>query len=246
MSISVIIPAYNEEDYIGKLLEDLTHQTNKPEQVIVADCSSEDGTVVTVLKFTDVLPLEIVNTQIRSAASARNSGASATQSDYLLFIDADMRIRDNFVEKMVSHTEGKGADFVSPRFRAESRHPIDALVVWYINLWIRFYHMFMRRRAMGIGGALLIRKSKHDAIGGFNPEKREFDDIDYCWRLNKEGVTFTFAWEAIAITSSRRFDEQGRLKTIIQGLPDNHLLVRKIVRPSMKRLGVEPKWKDKD
>src|SRR5580698_3542279 len=97
MTLSVVIPCYNEEHYVGKLLEDLTKQTVQPDFVFVVDCHSKDKTVRVAKSFSNQLPLTVLMAPYRSAASARNTGADAATTDYLLFLDADMRIEPNFI-----------------------------------------------------------------------------------------------------------------------------------------------------
>ncbi len=193
-------------------------------------------------KYSNQLPITILFSNYKSAAAARNTGASIATSDYLLFLDADMRITADFTKFMLDVAKAKKADFVSPRFKAESNHIIDNTVVCSINTWIATYHMRIRNQVMGIGGAILIRKTRHDAIGGYTGTMREFDDIDYCTRLNVTKIPHAFADKAVAVISSRRFVKQGRMKTLVQSLPDNYLLVKKFVRPIIKTRGIKPKW----
>jgi glycosyltransferase involved in cell wall biosynthesis len=89
MTISIVIPCYNEEKYVGKLLEDLSRQTLKPTSVFVVDCDSGDKTTEIVQRFLKQLPLQLFRSTYRSAAAARNTGANASKTDYLLFLDAD-------------------------------------------------------------------------------------------------------------------------------------------------------------
>jgi glycosyltransferase involved in cell wall biosynthesis len=54
-SLSVVIPALNEERHVGSLLSDLLSQTRKADEVIVVDAGSEDGTVSVVERFPGVI-----------------------------------------------------------------------------------------------------------------------------------------------------------------------------------------------
>lgn len=236
MTIAVIIPCLNEEQYIGKLLEDLTKQNAKPNEVFVVDCDSKDRTVKVAEQFMNQLPLSVFQSPYRSAAAARNTGADAAKSDFLLFLDADMRIKPDFIERLMNKASSERVDFVSPRLKTESHHPVDHLVMWGLNFWNYFYHMLLRKHVGGVGGAMLIKKSTHEAIGGYNPKLKEFDDIDYMMKMWKHKVSFAFCWKAAANHSNRRLVEQGRLATIIQGFSEHHFLVRHVVRPIMKKL----------
>lgn len=246
MTVTVVIPCYNEEAYVGRLLQDLTKQTVQPEAVIVADCHSEDKTVNVAQTFAKQLPLRIVQSPYRSAAAARNTGADAAKTDFLLFLDADMRLPPAFLAKLKRRAQTKQVDFVSPRLKTEGRHPVDHLLVWFINLWTHFYHMLIRRHAAGVGGAMLIKRETHYAIGKYNPRLREFDDIDYMRKMWKHKISFAYARNAVTTTSNRRLVRQGRFATLLQSLSDHHFLVRRFVRPLMKKLGIKPHWSDLD
>ena len=246
MTVAVVIPCLNEEHYVGKLLEDLAKQNTKPNEVFVVDCHSKDGTVRSAKGFVHQLPLSVLQSPYRSAAAARNTGADVAKTDFVLFLDADMRIKPDFIERLVNKASAKQVDFVSPRLSIEGHHPFDHLIVWCLNFWNYFYHMILRRHAGGVGGAMLIKRSAHKAIGGYNPKLREFDDIDYMMKMWKHGTSFAFCWKAAATHSNRRFVKQGRLISVIQGLSEHHFLVRRVVRPIMKGLGIKPQWHDLD
>ena len=63
MRIAIIIPAFNEEDFIGKTLESLAHQTKLPTTVILVDDNSTDQTLQIAKSFLTKLPLHIVEHQ---------------------------------------------------------------------------------------------------------------------------------------------------------------------------------------
>jgi len=247
MSVSVIIPCYNEEQYVGKLLEDVTKQIEPPEAVFVVDCHSKDKTIEVAKGFSKRLPLTILMAPYRSAASARNTGADAAKSDYLLFLDADMRIRPDFVGRLEKKAVSKRVDVVTPRLKTEGQHPVDTLFVWNLNLWVYFYRLLLRRPFTGTaGGAMLISNKAHHTMGGYNPKLREFDDNDYIRRMWKHNISGAFVWRAAATTSNRRLVEQGRLATFLQNIPEDYFITRHIIRPAMKKLGIKPKWHDLD
>ena len=244
MKATVVVPCLNEENYLGSLLEDLAAQTI-PTPGIVADCHSTDKTVQVAKSFKKHMSVEITFAPHKSAGSARNAGAKLAKTEYVLFLDADMRIPADFIEKLTSRAKSKGKDIdiVSPRFKSEGFHPFDFLNVLIINLWI-LRTMKISRKPIGASGALLVKKQKHDLVGGFDDKIREFDDIVYAKKLQKAKCSFGFAWNAVAVLSNRRAVAQGRFKSAVQQLPDHYFLVRKVVRPLMKKFGISKKWGD--
>src|SRR5437667_4047530 len=99
--ITVIIPCLNEERYLPLVLTDLSHQKVAPAHIIIVDSKSADGTVAVAKSWSKRLPISVVTSPKRSPAYARNSGAAAAKTDYLLFVDADMRLPKDFVEQIV-------------------------------------------------------------------------------------------------------------------------------------------------
>jgi glycosyltransferase involved in cell wall biosynthesis len=245
MLVSVIVPCHNEENYVGLLLHDLTEQTHRPDAVYVVDCQSEDKTVKIANRYAKELPLKTLQSPYRSAAAARNTGAAAAQTDFLLFLDADMRIGPHFIANLIHKATTDGVDFVTPRLRAEGHNPLDHLFAWSLNLWVYGYRMVISHKASGVaGGAMLIKRSAHEAIGGYDPKLREFDDIDYIHRMQKHHLSYAFAWQAAAVHSNRRIKEQGRMATALQAVPEHYFIARYVVRPLMRKLGIKPKWHD--
>ena len=89
--LSVIIPTYNEENYLGVLLECLKNQTFRDFEVIVADADSKDKTRE-IAKKTDT---KIVKGGRQ--AFGRNNGAKSARGDILVFMDADLSFDNEFL-----------------------------------------------------------------------------------------------------------------------------------------------------
>jgi glycosyltransferase involved in cell wall biosynthesis len=86
-TVSVCVAAYNEERYVGALLESLRGQTLAPLEVIVADDGSSDRTA----EFAEAGGARVLRLAHRGPAHARNAAAGVAAGDILAFIDADMR-----------------------------------------------------------------------------------------------------------------------------------------------------------
>ncbi len=85
MKISVVIPAYNEEKYIGACLESLKNQIEKPYEIILVDNNSTDKTVEIAKKF----GIKVLKEEKQGISFARNAGFNATKGDIIARIDAD-------------------------------------------------------------------------------------------------------------------------------------------------------------
>lgn len=96
MSISVIIPAYNEEQYIGKAIEALLHQTEPADEIIVVDNSSTDNTA-SIIKRYDV---RYIKEGMQGLIPARNRGFDEATSDLLARMDADSLPPPNWITEI--------------------------------------------------------------------------------------------------------------------------------------------------
>src|SRR3989344_2143637 len=104
MTISVIIPVFNEAKVIQKCIVSLSQQT-KPHEIIVVDDGSSDrsGEQVTQIKEQlGIKQLKLVTQTHHGPAAARNAGAKLAAGDILVFIDADMKFAPDFLEVLVN------------------------------------------------------------------------------------------------------------------------------------------------
>lgn len=117
LTITIGIPAYNEEANIGRLMGDLLSQKCrgfKIVEIIVSSDGSDDGTEKIVRTFRDSRIKLIVNEDRRGIARGLNQIASRAQGNILVAIDADIRILDgNFIEKLIEPIVRGNADLTS-------------------------------------------------------------------------------------------------------------------------------------
>jgi len=117
-TITIGIPALNEEKNIANLLRDvLRQQTDKCVigKIIVSSDGSKDRTVEIAKKFSSNKLVVIDNARRLGKAARQNQIIYATKSDILVLLDADTQIKDiNFIEKLVAPIINKESDMTSP------------------------------------------------------------------------------------------------------------------------------------
>jgi glycosyltransferase involved in cell wall biosynthesis len=86
-SVSVIIPVYNGEKFIGETLKSILGQTVRPAEILVIDDESPDESARIVEQFAPVVTL--IRKRNGGACAARNHGAAASKSEWLAFCDQD-------------------------------------------------------------------------------------------------------------------------------------------------------------
>ena len=217
MIVSVVIPALNEAKYIGRLLEDLVRQDRDDLEVIVVDSGSTDNTADVAAAYGDRLQLKVVPLDIRGVSLARNSGAEAARGDFLLFLDADLSIPPHAVSAFVNARECLGSNYIlSANLKAEGSHPVDRFYMW---AWSTYFRLLTRLGEPRLsGGCIFIRRSAHEALGGFDIGLEPSEDTDYALRAKKMGMRFAFVNELTLIHSSRRFVTDGRLRYATVGV----------------------------
>ncbi len=115
--ISVIIPMYNADEYIGECLTSLLMQTFKDFEVIIVDDASTDGSVAIVEYLAEKFNgrLKFASTEKNSGGGGyipRNIGLELAHGEYIFFLDADDIILDNTLETLYKATKDYDADVV--------------------------------------------------------------------------------------------------------------------------------------
>ncbi len=101
MTISLVIPAYNEEKYIGNCLASLESQIEKPDEIIVVDNNCSDKTIEIVKRF----KVKIVKEKRRGMIYARNCGFNNAQGDIIARCDADTILPPDWIKKIKENFE---------------------------------------------------------------------------------------------------------------------------------------------
>ncbi len=99
MKVSVVIPAYNEEKYIGKLLDSLNNQTVKADEIIVVDNNSIDKTATIALEK----GATVVKEKRQGMIHARNCGFNSAKFEIIARCDSDVVVPKNWIKKIKSN-----------------------------------------------------------------------------------------------------------------------------------------------
>jgi len=108
MKLSIIIPAYNVENYLPKCLDSILTQEYHDYEVIVVNDGSTDGTQTLLEKYACEYAILRIITQANSGMStARNRGLQEAQGEYVWYVDSDDWLCENALTLLSSHLDGE-------------------------------------------------------------------------------------------------------------------------------------------
>ena len=226
-TLSVIIPAWNEEKYIGRAIDSLRHaaavyqrQRRATVEIIVVDNNSSDRTGDVAREHGAVVVHEPVN----NIGKARNAGVRAARGKFLAFCDADNQVTENLLVLIHDHLEDPkiagGGTWIEPERR---------------NLKINFFYFIwgIYVRASGVGvGMMHCRKADFDSFGGFDETIYAAEDVQLAYDLKKvgrpRGQKFNLIKKGWIITSTRKIEQTPLLTMIAKLIGFGFGLQRKI------------------
>jgi glycosyltransferase involved in cell wall biosynthesis len=177
--ISFIIPAHNEELWIGNCLQSIrTSMTNlgEPYEVIVVDDASTDATA----RIAEKMEARVLRVELRKISAVRNAGARAACGEIFFFVDADTQINAEAVKAGVEALRS-GAAGGGCVFEFDSR----------LAFWARALHRMgvtAGRLIRWVGGCFLFcTRDTYHAMGGFNERLYACEDVAFCQAVKKIG-----------------------------------------------------------
>lgn len=219
MSFSIIIPAFNEENYLTRTLDHINQavvylrdKEDRSIEVIVVDNNSTDRTAglarasgATVLSEFD-----------HNISKVRNTGAKAANGDILVFIDADTLIPENLlwrISQAISDPACAGGladiDYQPARFS--------------LKLYLRLWRIMGKLTEMAQGATQFCRRSIYFSLGGYDERLYLGEDVDFYWRLKRmakdQNQKVSFLDDVRVTPSCRRFDQWPLWKMLVWTSP---------------------------
>ena len=207
MQFSIIIPVYNRPQEVDELLESLCFQTFKDFEVVVVEDGSTEKCDTVCEKYKERLALSYYFKPNSGPGPSRNYGAERSQGEYLIILDSDVIVPENYLEIIKEELDREPCDAFGGPDRA---HPSFTPIQKAIN-----YSMTSFFTTGGIRGGkqkldkfyprsfnLGIKKSVYEALGGFAP-MRYGEDIDLSTRIFKNGYSCRLFSEAFVYHKRR-------------------------------------------
>lgn len=202
--LSIVIITLNEEFFLGNLLGSIKKQSFKDYEIIVADADSTDKTRDIAFGHGCII------TKGGGYSKGRNAGAEIARGKYLLFLDADCILPDDFLEINLKEFIVSGLGVGTTEVKPLSDKYFDKFFFEFYNIFQKITSFFSPHC---VGGSIFARKEVFDKVGGFN-EKVVFAENH---EFSKKCSLFGFKILPIPIyTSVRRIDREGKWKFVLK------------------------------
>jgi glycosyltransferase involved in cell wall biosynthesis len=214
MKISFVIPAYNEEAFLGKCLDSITREARGKEdiiEIIVVNNASTDGTREVAAKFPTV---KIVDEKKKGIVFARHAGFEASSGELIANVDADTMLTPGWIDTTLAEFKKNdklvalSGPFIYYDLPLISRFCVR--IFYYITYATYILNRFIFRVGSVVqGGNFIVRRSALKTIGGYDTSISFYgEDTDIARRMSKTGdVKFTF--KLPIFSSGRRLAKEG-------------------------------------
>jgi hypothetical protein len=210
VSVSVVIPAFNAQDYLEECLNSVLAQTGVTLEVAVVDDGSTDRTVEIASRFPGVT---CVRTAHHGPAAARNAGIAATTAPLIAFIDADdvwppdkLSMQADMLRQhpaaAMAFGDCRQFDRHGPRERTEFEANGFGRARWSTALVADAYISLLQENFITTG-SVLMRRDALQCVGGFSEDLRLVEDLELWLRIARR---FDIAWCPEVCLLRRRHD----------------------------------------
>ncbi len=191
--VSVVIPAYNHERFIGPAIESVLQQTHESLELIIIDDGSTDRTAEVIQGYTDQR-LQYVHQENQDAYNALNRGLSMVKGDFVAILNSDDIFMPNRLERLLVEQQASSAQclFSKVCLINDDGDRLDNPALWwnqwYADVLARYeasgdlYTAFLQRNCLVTTSNLFMTREAMQAVGGFCP-LRYLHDYDYMFRI---------------------------------------------------------------
>jgi glycosyltransferase involved in cell wall biosynthesis len=178
MRVSIVIPLYNLQDFVGQAIESALGQTYKDSEVIVVNDGSTDGSLDVAWRYED--RIKLINQQNAGLNAARNAGANISSAEFLLPLDADDWLSPTYLEQTIP-LMSEGVGVVST----------DMDMFGVVNRLQPIGHptLHIQKWANTMPYCSLIRRAAFDQAGGYSsrPDIQAYGDWNLWISILKRG-----------------------------------------------------------
>ncbi len=178
---SIIIPAYNEESFLGRTLESVRNAMNGTDfrgELIIVDNASTDRTAEIAREW----GATVLDEQYRQISRARNVGAKAATGRFLFFLDADTLMSPEILHEALAMLASGDYYGGGPIVQFDSEN-----LPWSVRAFTKIWNNYARNRCWAAGCFMFMLKEAFDAVGGFREDIYAGEEVYLSNALRKWG-----------------------------------------------------------
>lgn len=193
--VSVIATVKNEGEAIRKLLDSLEAQTRRPDEVVIVDGGSTDGTLDILMEYVGRLPLRVIVKEGCNISQGRNAAIAASSGEIIASTDAGVRLSRNWLEELIKPFEWENPPNVVSGFFLPDPQTVFETALGATTL--PALADVNPRRFLPSSRSVAYRRDAWERVGGY-PEWLDYcEDLIFDFKLRELGP-FAFAPKAIA------------------------------------------------
>jgi glycosyltransferase involved in cell wall biosynthesis len=200
--VSVVVTVKDEENSILQLLRSLESQSLIPQEVIIVDGGSTDGTVNVVKSFIgSKSSFKLISTDGVNRSKGRNLGISAASTEIIACTDAGVVLNEHWLENLVKPLINDNADFVGGVYVQSGESLLQKCIgiLQYPNLEkLRVEDFLPSSRAVA------FKKSVWRAVGGYPEHLEKAEDTYFDLMVKRKGFKVALAKDAIVLWPARK------------------------------------------
>lgn len=204
--ISIIIPVYNDPNGIKDTLSSLVAQAYSGNyEIIVADNGSNDVTINAIKhyqeKYPDLIRL-VIEKKIQSSYAARNKGLEVAKGSIIAFIDSDMTVEKDWLQKIKQSMAEHNSDYLGCRVEIYSES--NSFSALYNKLSGFPMDEYIHKRHFAPTCCLIVRKSIFEHVGLFDPKLISSGDYEFGNRVFNAGYKLHYDPEVVMYHPARK------------------------------------------
>jgi glycosyltransferase involved in cell wall biosynthesis len=224
-TISVVIPSYNQAEYLSDAIESAYGQTYPPHEIIVVDDGSTDASLAIAERYKYSKypliesPVRVIKQVNKGLATARNTGIMNATGDYILFLDADDILLEEALEVINMEIMATNGDVIAPSFKEFGKRNREVI--------LQGFTMDDLKEANRLGYFSAVRRSALLEVGGYNHRmKHGYEDYDLWFDLFKRGKSFSLIQKVLVLyrvkEKSMIHDAQAHHEELMAQIRINH------------------------
>lgn len=196
LRVSVISTVLNERESIRRLMDSLLAQTRRPDEIVIVDGGSQDGTVAEIERYASCLPLQVLIAPGTNISQGRNCAITAATGDVIAVTDAGVRLHPRWLEALVAPLEASSElQVVSGFFLPDPQSPFEVAMGATV---LPVLEDIRPDRFLPSSRSVAFRRGAWQAVGGY-PEWLDYcEDLVFDLRLRDRFGAFGWAPDAVA------------------------------------------------